>query len=78
MTLLYLVSFILSILLVVCGGLLFSKAQRMYMKRIGRQSGWGYPWDMLSYRGKEKKLLRMAGVAVLLGLIVYFTSQPLH
>jgi hypothetical protein len=56
------ISFFVGLILYVIGGLFFVKAERMYMKRIGRESGWAYPWDILHYRGKEKKFFFLSAV----------------
>ncbi len=63
-------TFILAFILFGIGGLSFSKAERLYMKRVGR-TRWAYPWDMFYYDKREKKLLLLAAIFIIISIIIF-------
>ena len=64
-----------SIIIFLAGGVMFSKAERQYIKRVGRKSGWAYPWDVIHYEGKEVKYLKYSAGLIVLGVMSYFIGS---
>lgn len=75
MNLLNIISLVVGAVTILSGGLIFSKAQRLYMKRVGRENGWAYPWDILHYQGKERRLFIVSIITVIAGIFIYFSGH---
>lgn len=73
-----LITFFSSIPIFFTGGFFLVKAQKMYMKRIRRTSGWTYPWDILNYNSAERKWFYAALLTAIAGFLIYAAGNPVN
>ena len=76
MTHLETISLIGSLLVFIIGGILFMMAHLSYSKRTEKSSWFVRSWDMLFYKGKERKLLIAAILLFLISIIIYVSGNP--